>query len=414
MRVIMIIGDGMADRPLKELNYKTPLEFVKTKNMDSVAVNGISGLLNAIDYGLALGSDVANLAILGYNPYEVYTGRGALEAIGAGIDLKKGDVAFRCNLVTISENFIIKDERAGRIKDESSILYEELKSLSLSLSNDFGVKVLFKQTQGFKGVLVLSGDNLSTKVFAPPPKVGLNTNRIGPLDSSFEAKKVASLLKEIIKRSYELLKDHPINRKRVKNGKPPANAIIPWGIGSKPKIEKPLSDVYGLKASCIAGTSLIKGICKLWGMKIIEVPGATGDIDTDVFAKAEFALKDIKNSDLVLIHLEGPDEASHDGNLIGKLKIIKRIDAMVGKILKSISFDEVSILILADHSTSIKLKKHIADPTPISIASNKVIKDGVKHYNEKDASKGGLGVIKGKHVIRLILNLIGKPERFGE
>jgi 2,3-bisphosphoglycerate-independent phosphoglycerate mutase len=411
---MIIIGDGMADRPLKELNYKTPLEFVKTKNMDSIATNGISGLLNAIDYGIAPGSDVANLAILGYNPYKVYSGRGALEAIGAGIELKEEDIAFRCNLATVSENFIIKDERAGRIKDESSILYEELKSLSLVLSNEFGINVLFKQTQGFKGVLVISGEGLSTNVFVPPPKLGFHANRIKPLDSSFETKKVASLLKKIVEKSYELLKDHPVNKKRVDSGKPPANAIIPWGIGSKPKIEKPLSNVYGLKASCIAGTSLIKGICKLWGMKIAEVPGATGDIDTNVFAKAEFALRDIKENDLVLIHLGGPDEASHDGNLVGKLRIIEKMDAMIGKILRNISLDEISVLILADHSTSIKLKKHIADPTPIAIASNEVIKDGIKRYNERSASKGGLGIIKGKHIMRLILNLLGKPEKFGE
>jgi 2,3-bisphosphoglycerate-independent phosphoglycerate mutase len=414
VRFIIIIGDGMADRPLKELNYKTPLEFVKTKNMDSIASNGISGLLNAIDYGIAPGSDVANLAILGYNPYKVYSGRGALEAIGAGIELKEGDIAFRCNLATISENFIIKDERAGRIKDESSILYEELKSLSLVLSDEFGINVLFKQTQGFKGVLVISGEGLSTNVFVPSPKLGFYANRIKPLDSSFEAKKVASLLKKIVEKSYELLKDHPINKKRIESGKPPANAIIPWGIGLKPKIEKPLSNVYGLKASCIAGASLIKGICKLWGMKITEVPGATGDIDTNVFAKAEFALRDIKENDLVLIHLGGPDEASHDGNLIGKLRIIEKMDAMVGKILRNISLDEISVLILADHSTSIKLKKHIADPTPIAIASNEVIKDGIKRYNERSASKGGLGIVKGKHIMRLILNLLGKPKKFGE
>jgi len=414
MRVLLIIGDGMADRPLKELNYKTPLEFVKTKNMDSLAINGISGLINAIDYGIAPGSDVANLAILGYNPYKVYTGRGALEAIGASIDLKEGDIAFRCNLATISEDFIIKDERAGRIKDESSTLYEELKSLSPALNNDFNVDVLFKQTQGFKGVLVIRGESLSTNVFTPPPKLGFSAKTIKPLDNSFEAKKVALLLKEIIKRSYKLLKNHPINKKRVSNGKPPANVIIPWGISSKPKVKNQLSKVYGLKASCIAGTSLIKGICKLWGMKILNVPGATGDIDTNVFAKAEFALKAIRENDLVVVHIEGPDEASHDGNLIGKLEIIKKIDAMIGKILKNINLEEVSILLLADHTTSLKLKKHTADPAPIVIASNEVIKDGIKQYNEKNSSKGSLGTIKGKHVMRLILNLIGKPEKFGE
>ncbi|MEM2896625.1 MAG: 2,3-bisphosphoglycerate-independent phosphoglycerate mutase, partial [Candidatus Bathyarchaeia archaeon] len=402
------------DRPLKELNYKTPLEFVKTKNMNSLAVGGISGLVYAIDYGIAPGSDVANLAILGYNPYEVYTGRGPLEALGAEMTLKEGDLALRCNLATVSGGFIIKDEKAGRIKDEGLILYKELESLSLSLTEAFGIDALFKHTQGFKGVLVIGGEELSTKVLAPPPRLGFHADRVKPLDSSSEAKKTASFLKEIIKKSYRLLRGHPVNRKRVANGKPPANVIIPWGIGSKPKIERPLAKVYGLKASCIAGTSLIKGICKLWGMDILKVPGATGDIDTDVFAKAEFALKSLEEKDLVLIHLEGPDEASHDGNLIGKLKMIEKIDAMVGRIIKNINFDDVSILILSDHSTSVKLKKHTAEPTPITIASNEVIKDGVKRYDERSASKGGLGIIKGKHIMPLLLNLTGNPEKFGE
>lgn len=410
MKAIIIIGDGMADRQLKELNYLTPLEAAEPKNMNRIASLGTSGLLYAISPGIAPESDVATLAILGQDPYKVYTGRGGFEAIGAGIELRNEDIAFRCDFATVNEDFVIVDEKAGRIREDATELATQIQDLKLKSATD--IEVIFKQTLGFKGVLVLRGENLSTNVSACKPKLNTRVNSIKPLDCSPEAKRTADILNEFIRVSHSILKDHPINRERRFRGQPPANVLIPWGGGRKPSLS-PLHEKYGLRGACVAAVSLIKGICKLSGMDIISVSGATGEVDTDTTAKANAALKAIKDHDLVLIHVEGPDEASHDGDLAGKILIIKKIDTMIGTILENIDLEETCIALLADHATSLKLKKHTADPTPITITSPDIVRDGVTHYSERAAYKGGLGNIYGKHVMPILLNLMGKPVEFG-
>ena len=410
VRVIMIIGDGMADRPLRELNHQTPLEAAETKNMDQLASKGISGLLDPISPGIAPGSDAANLSILGYDPYRSYAGRGAFEAAGAGVELKPGDVAFRCNFATVNEDFIIVDERAGRIREDAPKLADALKDIRLRENSD--IEVIFRHTFGFRGVLVLRGDRISPNVASIMPKAGDKTGLFKPLDASVEAKRTSNALNEFFRISHELLKNHPVNKKRRSERKPPANAIIPWGPGKLPCI-KPFQKKYKLKAACIAAVSLIKGIAKLAGIKSIEVPGATGYIDTDTFAKADAALGTIKTYDMVILHVEGPDEASHEGNVEGKISIIRKIDSMVGRIIDNIDLDEVSVVLLADHATSIRHRKHTGDPVPIILASSEVLRDEVQRYNEREACRGGLGRIQGRHVMPLILNLIGRPEVLG-
>jgi 2,3-bisphosphoglycerate-independent phosphoglycerate mutase len=409
MKAIIIIGDGMGDRQLSELNYLTPLEAAKPKNMDNVALLGVSGLLHAISPGVAPGSDIATLAILGYDPYRVYTGRGGFEAIGAGIELRDEDVAFRCDFATVNEDFIIVDENAGRIREEAVELATQIQDLKLRTASD--VEVIFKQTLGFKGVLVLRGERLSPNVSACKPKLGNQADLIKPLDRSLEAKRTADALNEFIKITYNVLKDHPINQKRRLKGKPPANVLIPWGGGKRPSL-KPLYERYGVKGACVAAASLIKGICKLACMDIVDVPGATGEVDTNTIAKADAALRALKDHDLVLIHVEGPDEASHDGDIAGKILIIKKIDSMVGTIIKNISLEENYIMLLADHATPVKLKKHTADPTPITIAGSDVVRDEVSRYSERAAYKGGLGHIRGKYIMPILLNLMGRPVEF--
>jgi 2,3-bisphosphoglycerate-independent phosphoglycerate mutase len=409
MKAVIIIGDGMADRQLNELNYSTPLEAAEPKNMNNIASLGVSGLLHAISPRVAPGSDVATLAILGYNPYKVYTGRGGFEAIGAGIELKDGDVAFRCDFATVNEDLIIVDEKAGRIREDTVELAAQIQDLKLKTAPD--VEVVFKQTLGFKGVLVLKGEGLSPNVSACKPKFNHRADSIKPLDCSIEAKRTADALNEFIRISHNILKDHPINRRRELKRKPPANVLIPWGGGRRPSL-KPLYEKYGLKGACVAAVSLIKGICKLSGMNIIDVPGATGEIDTDTTAKANAALKAIKDHDLVLIHVEGPDEASHNGDLAGKILIIKKIDFMVGIIMENIDLEETCIMLLVDHATPVKLRRHTADPTPITIAGSDVVKDEISRYSERAAYKGGLGHICGKHVVPILLNLMGKPVEF--
>lgn len=400
MKAIVVVGDGMADRPLEELNYMTPLEAAGVKNMDWLASNGVSGLLCST----VPESDMANLAIFGYNPDDVYTGRGGFEAVGAGVQLTETDLAFRCDFATVNEDFVVVDERAGRIREEAAELAGLLQDIRLKALPE--VEIIFRQTLGFKGVLILRGEGLSANVFTHPPRLGRRADLIRPLDDSVEAKRTCEGLKEVMATSYLLLKDHPINGRRKSAGKPAANIVIPWGVGTMPHIQL-FREKYKLKAACVAAARLIKGIAELAGMTVADVPGATGEIDTDTTAKAKAALKALKSSDIVFVHVEGPDEASHDGDVYGKVSIIRKIDAMIGLILEHINLEETCLALLADHATSTKLRRHIGDPAPITIASASIAHDGVSHFSERAAVKGGLGHIKHADLIPIILSLDG-------
>jgi 2,3-bisphosphoglycerate-independent phosphoglycerate mutase len=409
MRAILIVGDGMADRPIKELGYKTPLEAAEPKQMDSVASNGVSGLLDPIAPGIAPGSDAANLAILGYDPWKI-RGRGPFEAAGAGIELLPGDVAFRCNFATVNADFRMVDERAGRIRDEAKELAEAVRRIRLRENSD--VEVIFEHTLGFKGALVLRGEGMSANVIAPLPNQGERADSVKPLNDLREARKTADAANEFIRISHELLESHRFNKRRTAENQLPANVVIPWSADKTHAIQ-PFSEKYGLKAACVAGANLIKGIAKLSNMSIIDVPEATGDVDTNTLAKANATLKAAEKNDFVMVHVEGPDEASHAGDLQGKMSIIRKIDSMVGSIINGVDLAEDVVVLLADHATSLKLKKHIGDAVPISIANTEVAHDNVNRYNERAAYQGGLCRIRGEHVMPLILNLLGKPEKLG-
>ncbi len=406
MRIIMIVGDGMADRPLKELGYRTPLDAIDPENMNGLASNGISGLLDPIAPGIAPGSDAANLAILGYNPWKI-GGRGSFEAAGAGIQLAPGDVAFRCNFATVSGSYILIDERAGRIGEEAAELAQSLADFRLRDNSD--VNVVFRQTLGFKGALVLRGEGLSPKVAAVMPKVGKRVDFFEALDDTVGARKTADTLKEFVIITHKLLKEHPVNIRRMSLGMPPANALVPWSPGEPPLLES-FHKKYGLRGACVAAVGLIKGIAKLMGMSVVDVFGATGDVDTNTLAKADAALKAICDHEFVLVHVEGPDEASHAGDIEGKVSIIKGIDSMVARIVNQVNLDKVCVVLLSDHATSLRLRRHTGDPVPVVVASSKIVRDGVERYCEKAACKGSLCRIRGKQVMPLILNLLGVPE----
>jgi 2,3-bisphosphoglycerate-independent phosphoglycerate mutase len=277
--IIMII-DGMADRPVKDLGYKTPLEAASTPNMNKLAEIGINGIMDPISPGIRAGSDTSHISILGYNPYEVYTGRGPFEAAGIGLDVIAGDIAFRCNFSTQDENGIIIDRRAGRIREGTEEIAESINSLKLEGFED--VEIIFKESTGHRAVLVLRGIGLSDKVSDADPKHdGKPPKKVVPLDDSPEAAKTAKILNKFVETSYDVLKDHPVNVERIKEGKNSANVILPRGVGAVPHIP-PFEEKYGVKAACIAETGLIKGIGKLTGMDLIEVEGATGGIDTNL------------------------------------------------------------------------------------------------------------------------------------
>ncbi len=405
MKAVIMVIDGLGDRPNE--NGNTPLKEAKTPTMDRIAKEGICGIMNAVDVGVRPGSDTAHLSILGYDPYTTYTGRGPFEAAGVGVKVKPGDIAFRCNFATIDDNFIVLDRRAGRIANTEE-LEKELDGLEID-----GVKVIFKQSGGYRATLVLRGEGLSDKITdADPKKEGKKVKEIKPLDGSEEAIRTAEILNKIIRISYEKFNNHPVNEERRKEGLPVANVILPRGVGKVPQIQ-PFNEKYGLKGACIAGTGLIKGIAKMLNLDVIEVEGATGTPETAFMNKAKALVEALNNYDFVIINVKGADEAGHDGNYELKKEVIEKIDGMLDYIMKNIDKKEVYFVLTGDHSTPIDEKDHSADPIPIVIWGKSVRIDDVEKFDEFSTYKGGLGRIKGTHIMPILMDLMGLAKKYG-
>jgi 2,3-bisphosphoglycerate-independent phosphoglycerate mutase len=409
---VLIVGDGMADQPLRELGFRTPLEVAEPQFMNKLVCRGALGLFDPIAPGIAPGSDAANLALLGYDPWVMCRGRGPFEAAGVGLDLHLGDLAFRCNFVTVDDCMCLVDERAGRVGGvDAAVLGDVVEQVCLKL--DVDVEMFFKQSLGFKGALVLRGEGLSSNVCSVLPKVNSSVGVVRPLDGSFEAKHTADVLNAFIQSAWSVLKSHPVNVRRKGEGLRVANAVLPWG-GSKCPEMSLFEGKFGLRASCVAAASLIKGIGRLSGMDVLDVVGATGGLDTDVFAKADAVLGALRGgSDFVYVHVEAADEASHDGDVKGKIGIIKKIDALVGRILDGVDLSDTVIVLAPDHVTSCRTRAHTGDAVPICFAGGDVVSDGVMVYSERSAYKGGLHRINGRDVMLMVLNYMGKPEKLG-
>ncbi len=405
-----MIIDGMADRPIKDLGYKTPLEAANTPNMDKLAEMGVNGIMDPISPGIRAGSDTSHISILGYNPYEVYTGRGPFEAAGIGLDVVAGDIAFRCNFSTQDENGIIVDRRAGRIREGTDEIAKSINSLKLDGFED--VEIIFKESTGHRAVLVLRGTGLSDKVSDSDPKhEGKHPKEVIPLDDSPEALKTAKILNKFVEISYQILKDHPVNTERINEGKSPANVILPRGVGAVPHIP-PFEEKYGVKAACIAETGLIKGIGKITGMDLIEVEGATGGIDTNLenITKAIVDVANSNNYDFMLINIDGADEAGHDGLTEEKVKFIEKVDSVVSEVMQ---LDDLYFILTADHSTPVSIMDHTGDPVPIVIKGPEVRVDDVNSFNERAATYGGLCRIRGSDIMNILMDFMNKSNKFG-
>jgi 2,3-bisphosphoglycerate-independent phosphoglycerate mutase len=411
LKALLIIGDGMADRPLKELGWKTPLEVARKPSMNHLASVGVCGIMDIIAPGVPPGSDTATLALLGYDAFHVYSGRGAFEALGWGIKVLDSDVCFRCNFATIDENFMVLDRRAGRIADaDAAKLAESLKAIKISAPL---VKFLFANTVQHRAVLVLRGSKLSSAISdSDPGTVGEKVLEIKPLDESVEAKFTAGILNELTQKFHEILKEHPVNKERVARGQPPANIILLRGAGTLPKI-KPIGEIYGVDATCVAATSLIRGVCKTAGMHLLDVEGATGTAQTNYMAKAKAAVKALEKSDFVLLHVKAPDVASHDGNIKQKVEVIEKIDRMLAYILNKADLGETYVTLTADHTTSCVTGNHEGDPVPLAIMGPYVRGDDVEEFGERTCAKGGLGRLKGKDLMPILMNFLGKVKKFG-
>jgi len=412
LKAVLVIADGMADRPLKELDWKTPLEAAHKPSLNHIAKTGVCGIMDPISPGLPPGSDTATLALLGYNALKAYSGRGAFEAIGSGVNVLPGDVAFRCNFATVDNNLVVLDRRAGRISNEdASKLAESLQKIKLTKHSN--AVFLFKNTIQHRAALVIRGPKLSTAVSdSDPEKIGEKVSEIKPLDESLEARLTAEILNELMQKFREVLKQHPVNKERIKHGLPPANIILSRGAGTIPNI-KPLSQKYGISATCIGATPLIRGVCKAAGMKLIHVKGATGTPQTDLMAKAKATVQALKTNDFVLLHVKATDVASHDGNIKQKIELIEKIDSMLGYVLNNIDLGTTYLAVTADHTTSSITKNHEGDPVPIAITGPYVRRDDVEEYDERTCAEGGLNRIRGVDLMPILMNLIGKTKKFG-
>ena len=409
MKGIIFVIDGMGDRPVKELGNQTPLENANTPYMNKMVEEGITGIMDTIRPGVRPGSDTAHLTLLGYNPYEVYTGRGPFEAAGVDIDVKPGDIAFRCNFATAEDDLTVTDRRAGRIKCGTDKIAETIRQMDL----DENVEIIFKESDAHRAVLVLRGDGLSDQITDADPKhEGNKPKTVKALDDSEEAKFTACLLNKFVEKSYEMLKDHPVNLERMENGENPANIILPRGVGAVPYVE-PFEEKYGLKGACAAETGLIKGIAKIAGLDIIDIPGATGGIDTDIESVRKHIIATLKDDqyDFVLVNVDGADEAGHDGDITGKRDFLEKVDSTIMK--EIYKMDDIVLFVTADHSTPVSVGDHTGDPVPVFIKAPGVRVDDVTEYGERYAAKGGLNRIRGSDVMYIIRDLMNVISKFG-
>ncbi len=402
-RILMLILDGIGDRAVEELEGRTPLQSAETPNLDHFAEIGENGLLDTIAPGIRPGSDTGHLALLGYDPYEVYRGRGPFEAAGVGISLGSEDVAFRCNFATLKDGKVV-DRRAGRIKEGTKELAEAVREIELGVDFDF------QHTVEHRGVLVLKGEGLGGGV----SDVDTHGSEKGyakaiSLDDSKENRKTVELLNRFTEKSIEVLSEHPVNEQREREGKPPANIILPRGGGTVPEMED-LKSKDGLDAAAISGITLVQGVCALAGMDIIEVQGATGGLDTDPDAIVEAAINALDEYEFVLVNIKGFDISGHDGLPFQKIEFIEKVDSSLEPLKE---LEDTYVAITGDHSTPVTIKDHSGDPLPLTIFGREIRNDDVKEFDERACGKGGLNRIRGKDLLNILKDLADRTEKFG-
>ena len=362
MKHVILLGDGMADFTLDVLGGKTPLEYAHTPHMDRIAAEGTQGLIDTIPEGLPPGSDVANLAVLGYDPRGCYTGRGPLEAANMGITLSPEDVAFRCNLVTLDNSAepVMEDFTAGHISSN------EAKRIIKDLANEIGSETFsFYPGVGYRHLLVWKGGESEIQVTPPHDITG---KAVAPYLPQGQG---ADQINRLMNLSREFLVNHPVNQERKERGLKPATSIWLWGQGRAPQIRK-MVERFQIRGGVISAVDLLNGIGVYAGMEILAVDGATGYTDTNYRGKAERALSALKDLDLVFVHVEAPDEMGHEGNVEGKIKAIEDFDEkVVGTVLQGVKhLEPFRIAVLSDHPTPVILKTHVGDPSPFAVLSS--------------------------------------------
>lgn len=401
-KAIIFLADGMADDPLEELGGKTPLEYAATPGMDTIARKGCSGTFLTLPAGLPTSSDVANMSVLGFRPEINYPGRGPIEAAAQGIELGPDDVAWRCNLVYASSDGVLRDYSAGHISEADAAVL--MKALEDELGSD---EVTFYPGVSYRNLLVLHGRRFSPAVnyFKPDSSqdMPLDELRLSPADGSREAADTAAFLRDLEEKAAALLEAHPVNAGK----KAPANRIWPWSPGRRPRLPAFGVQYGGRTGAVISAVDVIRGIGRCSGMDVIDVPGATGFIDTNYKGKADAAVKAVDKYDLVYLHLEAIDECSHMGDLKLKLRAIEEFDRfIVTPVLTALAGrGDVNFAVLPDHPVPIKLRKHTTTPVPVAAMGPGFAPDGITSFSERLAPSGSLGALDGDALVRRVLEL---------
>lgn len=400
MKHIIILGDGMADEPIASLGGLTPLQYAQTPYMDELARLGVTGRMKTVADGFHPGSEVANMAVLGYDLPTVYEGRGVLEAASIGVELQPGDMAMRCNLICVEEE-ILKNHSAGHITTEEAD--ELIHSLNEQLGSE---QVHFYTGVSYRHLLVIKGGDKRVAC-TPPHDVPLHPFRPLLVKAEVpEAQATADLLNELILRSQELLKNHPVNLRRQAEGKDMANSIWPWSPGYRPAM-RTMKEMYGIeRGAVISAVDLIRGIGVYAGLKVLHVEGATGLYDTNYEGKAQAALEALKENDFVYLHIEASDEAGHEGDVALKVKTIENLDRRaVGPIYEAVKQwkEPVAIAVLPDHPTPCAVRTHTNQPVPFLIWKPGETPDGVTRFDEFTVAEGKYGVLEKDQFIKEFL-----------
>ncbi|HNS82878.1 MAG TPA: 2,3-bisphosphoglycerate-independent phosphoglycerate mutase [Methanolinea sp.] len=406
-KILLLVLDGISDRPCPELGNRTPLQAALTPVLDRMARDGICGIMDTIGPGIRPGSDTSHLSLLGYDPYKYYTGRGPLEAEGSGIHMEPGMIGFRCNYATLDDGGRVTDRRAGRIHGTEPLSAAIQEGVDLS---SLGVEFLFRSGTGHRAALAFRGEDLGVSVTSnDPKKEGVPPLPFSARDGTDADRKTARALQEFVRQADGILKDHPLNASRASQGLPSASTILIRGAGRMGHFE-PFSSRYGLKGCVISAAALITGIGTAVGLTRIEVPEITGSADTNLAGKVRAAIDAFRTVDFVLMNIKGADEAGHDGKARAKMEFIEKIDSALAPL---ISLEDCIVAICADHSTPCSVKDHSADPVPLVICGEGVRVDRVTHFDEVSCAEGGLHRITGASLMPILLDLLNRSPKYG-
>ncbi|WP_282920641.1 2,3-bisphosphoglycerate-independent phosphoglycerate mutase [Ignavigranum ruoffiae] len=400
-KIIVAIADGLGDRPIQELGNLSPLQYANTPHLDQLASEGRTGLMDPIHPGITVGTDMGHTILFGHSSSQ-YPGRGPIEAAGVGLILEAGDIAFRCNFATVNDEGIVVDRRAGRIRQRTDELAQAINGYRIE-----DVEFLFKEATEHRAVLVMRGQDLSANISDSDPKApndGSPYKKVRALDSSPQAKRTAELLNRFLVEINQVLINHPVNIERQAKGLLPANFILTRGSGMMTEISH-LGKDLGFTCAVVAGEDTVLGMAHLSGYDLFRDPSFTGNIDTNIELKARYALKAIRNHDLVYVHLKATDVMGHDNNPKGKVRAIEKFDKLLKLIMDDLPQNTL-VALCADHSTPCEKGEHSGEPVPILIHGPGIFSDPVSSYDEVACSQGGLGRLTGHEFIWSLLDYL--------